>query len=254
MQRTVYRYELVIGEDESPDGTRAICEEMARLYPDRIRLLTNERWYGQNENLYRTLKACNGKYIALCEGDDFWTDASKLQKQVDFLEAHTECVLSFHKQNCVDENERVLQDAAPDNRITFYRGKDLFHTFVGTPTVVFRNCLGEFPPEFFKVQVSTDAFLIGMLAGFGSGANLGFVGASYRMHGNGFYNRLNLFERYKRSILCRKLMYRSAYFTPEQKIEIRKELAKRSSMYIKGFLKRFELKNFARMLSFILFR
>lgn len=252
MQRTGFPLELVIGEDESDDGTRAICEGMQHKYPERVRLLMNDKWYGQSNNLFRTIKACKGKYIALCEGDDYWTDPGKLQKQVDFLEANPDCVLCFHQIDSVDADNNVVEDATPANKITRYKGNDFFHIFIGTPSVVFRNCLHDFPPEFFKVK-STDAFLMGMLSGHGHGANLGFVGASYRKHDGGLYNRLNLLNRYKQSIHCRKMMYRSDYFTPEQKAHIKKELQRRERLYIKGFLKRFQLQNCMKMLFFILF-
>ncbi len=78
-QRTSFPVELVIGEDCSEDGTREICEELAKKYASRIRLLPSDRNYGQNRNLHRILRACRGRYIALCEGHDFWIDPDKLQ-------------------------------------------------------------------------------------------------------------------------------------------------------------------------------
>ena len=86
MQRTSFRYEIILGEDCSTDSTRSIAEAYARQYPDRIRLLTGPVNVGAQKNLLRVLKRAAGKYIALCDGDDFWTDPAKLQKQVDFLE------------------------------------------------------------------------------------------------------------------------------------------------------------------------
>ena len=86
MQETGFPFELVIGEDCSTDGTRAVCEKYAREHPDRIRLLPAERNLGMNLNARRTLRACRGKYIANCEGDDLWTDAGKLQRQAEYLE------------------------------------------------------------------------------------------------------------------------------------------------------------------------
>jgi len=88
MQITSFRIELVIGEDCSTDSTRKICEKYKNQYPQLIRLLTTDHNLGMVQNGNRTLQACTGKYIALNDGDDYWTDPYKLQKQVDFLESN----------------------------------------------------------------------------------------------------------------------------------------------------------------------
>lgn len=85
MQKTNFPIELVIGEDCSTDNTRKICEVYARNYSEIIKLLPLGRNLGMISNFIRTLKACQGKYIALCEGDDYWICPSKLQKQMDLL-------------------------------------------------------------------------------------------------------------------------------------------------------------------------
>ena len=104
MQQTDFAVELVIGEDCSTDGTRAIVRRYGERYPERIRLLLQERNLGARANALATLNACRGQYIALCEGDDYWTDPTKLQKQVDFLESHPECSLCFHRVLVVYED------------------------------------------------------------------------------------------------------------------------------------------------------
>jgi glycosyltransferase involved in cell wall biosynthesis len=88
MQKTDFNFELVIGEDCSTDGTREICKEYAERYPDIIKLEISASNVGARINSLRADNACVGKYIAFCEGDDYWTDPYKLQKQVDFLEAN----------------------------------------------------------------------------------------------------------------------------------------------------------------------
>ncbi len=96
MQKTNFQYELVIGEDHSTDGTREICCEYASLNPGIIRILPSDTNLGIMLNFSRTLRECSGKYIAICEGDDYWTDPTKLQKQVDFLNANPSFVGCFH--------------------------------------------------------------------------------------------------------------------------------------------------------------
>lgn len=119
MQKTDFTFEICLGEDDSSDGTREICQAYAKKYPDIIRLFLRDRndpgrhgcegvW---QFNFIETFRACRGKYIAMCDGDDFWTDPMKLQKQVDFLERHPDCSGCFHKISTVDENGQIL---APD--------------------------------------------------------------------------------------------------------------------------------------------
>lgn len=85
-QETNFPFELVIGEDCSTDGTRDIVFDYHRRYPAIVRVVTSERNVGMNANVLRTERACRGKYIAYCEGDDYWHNPHKLQMQVDYLE------------------------------------------------------------------------------------------------------------------------------------------------------------------------
>jgi glycosyltransferase involved in cell wall biosynthesis len=94
-QKVKFHIELVIGEDYSSDGTREIVFEYQKKYPNNIRVITSDKNVGATKNSYRTIKACRGKYIAFCEGDDYWHNPYKLQKQVDYMESHQECGLVF---------------------------------------------------------------------------------------------------------------------------------------------------------------
>lgn len=101
MQKTSFPVEIVIGEDCSMDRTRAICMEYQQKYPEKIRLFMREKNLGAMQNHLLAMEACEGKYIANCEGDDYWTDPNKLQKQVDFLEAHPDYTISSHNVQVV---------------------------------------------------------------------------------------------------------------------------------------------------------
>lgn len=94
-QKANFNYKLVIGEDLSIDNTREICEFFAEKYADKIQLLPSLKKYGVIENFIRTYKRCDGKYIAFCDGDDYWTDPFKLQKQIDFLEMNPDFGIVF---------------------------------------------------------------------------------------------------------------------------------------------------------------
>lgn len=102
-QQTSFGVELVLGEDCSTDSTPAICREYAAKYPDRVVLVTSDCNVGWRANYRRTIAACRGKYIAMCDGDDWWTDPHKLQMQADLLESDPGCGM------CYTRTERFYQ-------------------------------------------------------------------------------------------------------------------------------------------------
>jgi len=108
-QRTEFPFEFIVGEDFSTDGTREIVSEYANRYPDIIRVITADYNVGAKANSHRCRLASRGKYMAICEGDDYWTDPLKLQKQVDYLERHPECGLVHTDADYLyDETDRCI--------------------------------------------------------------------------------------------------------------------------------------------------
>jgi glycosyltransferase involved in cell wall biosynthesis len=105
-QKTNFPVELVIGEDCSTDGTKEIVEEYQKNYSDRIRIITSEANVGMRTNGLRSGNACRGKYIAFCDGDDYWHDPDKLQRQVDYLENHPDCGLVYSSYDVVFSTSR----------------------------------------------------------------------------------------------------------------------------------------------------
>lgn len=98
MQETDFPFEIIIHDDASTDATADIIREYERKYPDIIKpIYQTENQYSKGEKVTLfTLKAARGKYIALCEGDDYWIDPLKLQKQINEMEKRPECYISFH--------------------------------------------------------------------------------------------------------------------------------------------------------------
>ena len=92
-QKTTYPFEVIIGDDCSTDGTRAICESYASKY-DNIHLMSYPENQGLIGNWVACVKASSGKYIMNCAGDDYWHNPNKIQLQVDFMEKHSDCVIS----------------------------------------------------------------------------------------------------------------------------------------------------------------
>jgi len=116
MQKTDFEFELVIGEDCSQDKTREICFEYQKKFPDKVRVL----WWHENVsctggNGRRVRAHCRGEFVALCEGDDFWIDHYKLQKQVALMREYPRAGICFGAVRVLHENTGVVKD--PDTRI-----------------------------------------------------------------------------------------------------------------------------------------
>eukprot|EP01136_Pigoraptor_vietnamica_P036997 Opistho-1_new@104331 len=113
MQQTNFTYQLFIGEDCSTDKTRAICVSLKEKYPDKIELILQKENIGANKNALQVYHACfqsGAKHIAMLEGDDYWTDPLKLQKQMDWLEGNPDYVLCFHKISVLRPNGKLSAD------------------------------------------------------------------------------------------------------------------------------------------------
>jgi len=114
MQETDFNYEIIIGDDCSTDATRTIIEGYSERFPGKIQLISNTENGGAIKNMLKTLNVANGKYIAMCDGDDYWTDPRKLQIQVDFMEVHPDSSICCHYSRVIDENgDLVYEDDEP---------------------------------------------------------------------------------------------------------------------------------------------
>lgn len=247
MQQTDFTYEVIIGEDCSTDGTKNIIEAFEKKYPGIIKPIYHKVNVGGARNAYEfCYPLLKGKYIALCEGDDYWTDPLKLQKQVNFLRQHPDCSMCYHRANQVNEKDEILQTEKSDDSIQFFTGKQLFHLHIPTLSIAFRNYEVVIPKDILLAKCG-DAFLRGMLATRGNAARLGFVGAHYRKHPGGVYSSKSVLEQFLISLQSRKTMKRSTFFNKEQKQEIRKEFLKRKIFYMFYFLKKTELRNCLRI-------
>lgn len=110
-QEVDFDYEIVVGEDCSTDHTRDILLEYKEKYPDKIKLLFREKNLGRPTlNVYQTAMECKGRYIAFLEGDDYWTDIHKLQRQVDYLEKHSDYIGVTHTCKVVGKNGEEVFD------------------------------------------------------------------------------------------------------------------------------------------------
>jgi glycosyltransferase involved in cell wall biosynthesis len=180
MQETDFEFELVISNDNSPDNTEKVIQDIIATHPKAhcIRYIKREPNLGMLNNSRQTLKECKGEFIAVCEGDDYWTDPCKLQKQVDFLEANKDFVLCFHGFNTVDENDEVLKLEEIEDDIVVYDWKSIFYKHIATMSVLFRNCIPTNHEDFVHTTYG-DIFLFTVLSRYGKLAELGFIGGNY---------------------------------------------------------------------------
>jgi glycosyltransferase involved in cell wall biosynthesis len=109
MQHTSFPFELVIGEDYSTDGTREIVLAYALGNPQFIRVVSSSSKVGERENLRRTSEACQGDFIALCKGDDYWIDPLKLQKQYDAIKNHDAVMVTHSSIQLIDPGNNIIQ-------------------------------------------------------------------------------------------------------------------------------------------------
>ncbi len=165
MQVTDFDYELVIGDDCSIDKTREICIVHQNKYPDKIVLLLPDRNNGPNKNFISTYLTCSGEYVALLEGDDYWIDSYKLQKQVNYLDHNPHVSVGLHNGN-IEENGVKVGKAQGDS-FQIYSVKNVINSRVLAPTAsyLFRNSI-QFPPWFQKVY-GGDYALLFLLANLG---------------------------------------------------------------------------------------
>jgi glycosyltransferase involved in cell wall biosynthesis len=197
-QRVNFDFELLIGEDDSTDGTREICLEYAERYPSRVRLFLRSRKdviYLNNLptgrfNFTQTYLATRGKYVALCEGDDYWTDPDKLQMQVNFLEQNPEFSLTHTNVNHVNKNGSVLVEAPLQYKDVMTHGEVVGKITVQTLTMVFRKeSLLVFPAEYYKI-FNADVFLTALLSEKGKVKFFSQVTGCYRKHEGGTYTSI----------------------------------------------------------------
>ena len=191
MQETDFRYELIVGEDCSTDGTGEIVREYGRKHPDIVHAHLRERNIGARQNLRRIFAAARGKYIALLEGDDYWTSPQKLQTQVDLLDAHPETSLCGHRSVWHYEDGARPDMIPSENPGGFYDLADilernLFHT----GSVMFRHVI-EAAPDWHAPLYMGDLPLFVTLAQYGNICLLPESMAVYRLHGGGVWTGID---------------------------------------------------------------
>lgn len=218
-QRTDFLVEIVVGDDFSTDGTLEKIQKYSDIGNFRFNILRrqygDEYWekrqqLGRLYNFVNIIENCSGKYIALLDGDDYWTDSTKLQKQIEFLELNGEYVLSFHQVKMLDLNGTIRADdltKVPDNFETI----DILASkgnYIQTPSVVFRNIYRDFPEGFVQSPIG-DYFLYMLLAQNGKLKYIEQPMAIYRKD-VGVWSNVSYFKRTFKTSITHVLLY--SYF------------------------------------------
>ncbi|MBD1396950.1 glycosyltransferase [Pontibacter sp. JH31] len=205
-QKINFEYEIIVGDDFSSDGTREILLEYQQKFPAIIKpILHSQRNNGipGKLNYISTIYAATGKYIALLDGDDYWDDPSKLQKQVSFLEQNPEYVISFHDSVVVDGEGNLLKKSKLGvQRQRNLTGEEVINgALIPANTALFRNRLfRSFPDEFYSV-LNGDTFTFALLAQHGNAYyHADIVPSGYTMHNTGVWSQSNLEFRHNETL------------------------------------------------------
>ena len=228
MQRTDFKVRLYIGEDCSTDNTRNICRDYERKYPDAITLIctAQNNLFENVANIWKATLNSGAKYIAMCEGDDYWTDPYKLQKQVGFLDANPDFTICFSNVAIEDELGLGREDDAyfPALSKEVYTIEDFILSgmnIIPTPTMLFRNILPYPLPDYYVDAKVGDMGLQILLADKGKAKLFVEKMAVYRNHSGGitkskeklwkgedglmqFYKKYNEVTGYKYNAIFRK--------------------------------------------------
>ena len=184
MQKTDFEFELLIGEDASADRTREICFEYQKKAPDKVRVLwSEENLFAISGNGIRTMARCRGELLAFCEGDDFWADPCKLQKQVDLLrrDKAVMCV-AFNKVRYTDGRE---EESLYAKKPFLDEGDFLKHYFHTSTYLIRKEAYDQAFKRYGRIDNRSDATVAVCMASMGPVSLLPEIVSVYRRTGKG---------------------------------------------------------------------
>jgi glycosyltransferase involved in cell wall biosynthesis len=227
-QETSYAFELNIFNDASTDGTDAVIRNVIHTHPkgQLIRYHLHERNIGLSANYIYSIKHCTGKYIAICEGDDYWTDSSKLQKQADFMEQHPNYYLCFHQGLKINLATNVYE-VYPQSELSHFNETDFFELVtIPMASVMLRNTTAI---KFILGHSQMDFMMLSSLLTQGPAFFIKEVMSVYRVHESGA-----TFHHFKGGYLKNRLKELEIEASlPDFSLAVRKEIG---HLYVKHVL------------------
>ncbi len=201
MQQGDFQLEVVIGDDHSTDGTRKIIERYQEKNPDIIKMISTPENNGMQQNLKRCLDCCSGDFVAVCEGDDYWIDPGKLNKQMEFLDANPDCSMCF--------NSILLFIEKDGNSFQHIEQKYLTTDRFSTEDLIASNFIGNFsccmyrasvisklPEKLFQIKFVDWLFNL-CCSQFGPIGYLSEMMSVYRIHEKGVWSSKTLLQQNK---------------------------------------------------------
>ncbi len=218
MQKTNFRFVAIVHDDCSTDHSAAIIREYEAKYPDIFRPIyeTENQWSKHDGSLTRIMNeaidATGAKYIAFCEGDDYWIDPYKLQKQVDFMETHPKCSVTFHRYDILRQEEQIWRHdrcdvyIKPEQDFVKLTISKYFANWVTQPcTMMYRN--GTYLGTDKSYHEYKDQHMIFHLLNEGDGYMLNFNGAVYREHQGGIHGHTPVLSQSRLAVKVAKELY-----------------------------------------------
>ena len=207
-QKGLDAYEIVVGDDASTDKTLEVAKSMAGSEPN-IRFLDSSKNLGMHGNWQRCIASCNGEYVALCEGDDFWQDQHKLKKQIDLLDANPDAAACFSNALVVDNENKISEYPYVDKDFSRLTAKDFFSLGfnpIPTCTLVFRRSfISGFPKSYFESPFA-DWILHTLLIQKGDYLYLPEATSSYRQHAGGVWSGVKKEKQLKNKLKALKII------------------------------------------------
>ncbi len=237
MQETTFPVEILIRDDASTDGTAEIVRSYEKKHPNLIKgIYETENQYSKGVKPGRVAwRKANGKYVAFCEGDDYWTDPSKLQRQVDFLESNLECSACFHQVNRVDASGLYIAPFTEVIQDYFVVDDVLLKTRHHTSSLLIRSYAWlKVLPNWCNQVFLGDRLLAVFLANEGP---LGFINltmSSYRLHDGGIHTGAEELDLLKKYLIMYEQFFKNL---TELDIELRRELAEQCRGYHRRLLR-----------------
>lgn len=218
-QKTEFKFEIIIHDDASTDGTQEIIKDYQNQYPDIIKVIYQEKnQYSQGINPINAIYAMTkSKFIAFCEGDDYWDDPQKLQTQVNFLINNPDYVATFHKSSTIDKEGNLIEEMPP-HQCQNISAKDLQFIKRGMPsrTICMRNVINFDDAILCKYNrpdkiLNGDTFMCSLLGSYGDAKFIDSIKpAVYRCWGGGIWSNLNTLS--KKLTQVKSFYYISQYY------------------------------------------